>query len=185
MKQLRRYFSYRYSIPLILLLLFGFVLSQGLKNDPTKLPSTLIGKPMPAMRLPDLLDQTSNLKASLQGKAAIINVWASWCQTCMFEHGVITKLASETDIPVYGIAYHDTPDAIHAFLTKFGNPYTNVWIDEAGRAAIDLGVYGTPETYIIDNKGIIRFRHAGLLTPKILKDEVLPMITQLKENPHA
>jgi cytochrome c biogenesis protein CcmG/thiol:disulfide interchange protein DsbE len=168
-------------IPLVLFIVLSIGLWQGLKYDPHQLPSTLINKPLPAFNLPLLSDPQKRIteKAWL-GKPALINVWASWCVTCAAEHEVLMDLAQQKKIAIYGLSYKDAPSAAKEWLEKYGNPYQVVVLDTVGSTAIDLGVYGTPETFLIDKNGIIQDKFVGALTETIWEERVLPRLEKMK-----
>ncbi len=171
----------RYLLPLgIFAVLAGF-LAVGLKLDPKEVPSPLIGKPIPQFSLPRLEDPARQLtSADLQGQVSVLNVWATWCVSCRAEHEVLTALSRSGEVPVYGLDYKDERAKALQWLRVLGNPYTAVAFDEHGRAAIDWGVYGTPETFVIDKKGIIRHKFIGPLTAEKLNEELLPLVRKLK-----
>ena len=142
------------------------LLAAGLRLNPREVPSPLIGKPAPAFELPrlDAPDKTFTQKEML-GKVWIMNVWASWCPPCLIEHPVITDLARSGLAPVVGLNYKDQRDEALPWLKRNGDPYQVTAFDATGRIGIDYGVYGVPETYVIDQKGVIRYKHIGPLTP--------------------
>jgi cytochrome c biogenesis protein CcmG/thiol:disulfide interchange protein DsbE len=151
-----------------------------LGKDPSKLPSALLNKPVPGFELPSLAQGLTNQSVFSTGKPVVMNVFASWCQPCWAEHDVVTQLA-QSGVPVIGLAYKDTPEALGRFLKQLGNPYTRVILDDPGRTAIEFGVYGAPETYIIDGKGIIRYRYVGALTPQAIDQEIKPLLASLEQ----
>ncbi len=158
--------------------LFWYALETG---DPSRLPSVLIGKPVPAFTLPPIegmepgSDGLSNADLT-DGKPTVLNVWASWCVPCHTEHPLLMKLAKEPGIRIFGINYKDDAAAARRFLGRYGNPFARVGADRSGRTAIDLGVYGVPETYVISGDGKIAFRQAGPLTEAIIKEKLLPLL---------
>ncbi|MCE4552910.1 DsbE family thiol:disulfide interchange protein [Pelomonas cellulosilytica] len=172
-------------VPLgVFLVLAGF-LGLGLLRDPHELPSPLIGKPAPAFSLPTLGapgkgDGPAFGPHELRGRVWVLNVWASWCATCREEHPVLLELAQRGIVPLVGLDYKDQPNEAHGRLTRFGNPYTLLALDADGRVGIDYGVYGVPETYVIDKAGVIRFKHIGALTPEVLNTKLLPLIQELQ-----
>jgi cytochrome c biogenesis protein CcmG, thiol:disulfide interchange protein DsbE len=139
-------------IPLIILILLGLLFWKGLSNDPRHLPSALIGKPAPTMQ------------KEFIGKLSLFNVWATWCPACIEEHDVLMRIAKEGVVNIIGLNYKDDPKKAEEFLKKYGNPYTKLAYDPAGRIGIEWGVYGAPETFFIDEQGIVRYRHTGTLT---------------------
>jgi cytochrome c biogenesis protein CcmG/thiol:disulfide interchange protein DsbE len=171
----------RYLLPLaIFLVLVGFF-AIGLNLNPREVPSPLIGKPAPAFTLPLLGAPDKKLSASdMKGKVWVLNVWASWCVPCRQEHPLITDLAKTGGVPVYGLNYKDKPTDASAWLGKLGDPYAATLSDIEGLVGIDYGVYGVPETFVIDQKGVIRLKHIGPLTPEALSKSVLPMLDKLK-----
>ena len=169
-------------LPLILFLLLGVLLTAGLMMSDSKseIPSPLIGKPMPDFELPKLDDPLVIVASDeLIGKPFLLNVWASWCITCRYEHPVIEELAKMGRIPIIGLNYRDPRANALDWLQRFGDPYQFHLADEPGRVAIDFGVYAAPETFLIDSKGMIRFKHIGALTPEIVQDELLPLVDRL------
>lgn len=167
-------------LPLILFGLLCLFFWKGLALDPHKLPSERIGQSLPQFKLPSVLDgQPSFDQAALQGQVALINVWASWCATCTEEQAFLMSLANQ-GIPIFGINYKDDVNDAREWLATWGNPYRLVGADEDGKLAIDLGVYGTPETFLIDKQGIIRYRHAGTLDKEVWERDFLPRIKELK-----
>jgi cytochrome c biogenesis protein CcmG/thiol:disulfide interchange protein DsbE len=162
----------------------GFValivlLAVGLRLDPREVPSPLIGKPAPVFELPLLAapDKTFSQKDML-GRVWVLNVWASWCAPCLVEHSQITRLAAGT-VPVVGLNYKDAREDALPWLARNGNPFTASVYDGAGRIALDYGVYGVPETYVIDRKGVIRYKRIGPVTPEILKERIEPLLREL------
>ncbi|HKJ16811.1 MAG TPA: DsbE family thiol:disulfide interchange protein [Xanthomonadales bacterium] len=170
-------------MPLLIFILLGILLGAGLmiSDKKSEIPSPLIDKPMPTFELPNLHEPTSLISnQDLIGSPFLLNVWASWCVTCRYEHPVIEELAETGLIPIIGLNYRDArADAIQ-WLQRFGDPYLFHIADEPGRVAIDFGVYAAPETFLIDAKGMIRFKHIGALTPEIVQQEILPMLEQLE-----
>lgn len=158
-----------------------FLLWRGLYLQPDILPSTLIGKPLPAFRLVNLMAPTYPFtEQNLKGQVAILNIWASWCTVCQMEHPLLIEISQRYSIPIYGIAYKDKPAQISAFLQQLGNPFTMLGDDRNGEVSMDLGVYGTPETFIIDKHGKVVYRHVGLLDRTVLEKEILPLVQALQ-----
>lgn len=162
--------------------LFWYALHTG---DPSRLPSALIGKPVPEFTIPPLeglkaddgADMPSFDSADLAaGEPTIVNVFASWCVPCLEEHPMLMALAQEPGIRVYGINYKDDPASARRFLGRYGNPYARVGADRSGRTAIDFGVYGVPETFVISGDGRIAFRHVGPLTEEAIATKILPLM---------
>ncbi len=170
----------RFIWPLLLFLVLAGFLAFGLKLDPREVPSPLIDKPAPAFRA-TLLDkpEQSISKQDLAGKVWMLNVWASWCVSCREEHPFLVEFSRRGVVPIYGLDYKDTRDAGMAWLRSRGNPYTDSLFDPDGRIGIDYGVYGVPETYIIDRGGVIRYKHIGPVTPEVLRDEIEPLVRRL------
>ncbi len=156
-------------IPLGIFLGLGFFLWKGLYLDPRELPSAMIDRPMPAFDLPSLTEPDRQLSvADLKGEVALINVWATWCPTCKEEHSFLNQLAQQ-GVVIYGINYKDEPVKATSWLQRYLNPYREVILDKEGRLGLDLGVYGAPETYVIDAQGTIRYRHVGAVDAKVWK----------------
>jgi len=153
----------------------------GLKHSEYKeiIPSPLIGKAAPEFVLPTLNDHRMLDSSSLRGKPYLLNIWASWCPGCRVEHELIMSIADQGIIPVYGLSYKDVEHDANRWLERYGNPYTEVLLDEAGKVGIDYGVYGAPETFVIDAKGVIRHKHVGPLDLKTWEQELLPLIMTL------
>ena len=159
------------------------LLWAGLGRDPRLVPSPLIGKPLPTFELSRVRDPEMTLRSTdLLGKVSLLNVWATWCVSCRREHGFLMALAQSGEIPIYGIDYKDDRAAAVAWLDRIGDPYVASAYDPEGRLGLDLGVYGTPETFIIDAKGIIAHKHVGPITESVWRDDMLPIIRGLKEN---
>lgn len=172
----------RYLLPV--LVFFGLVVLFiiGLRHDPHLVPSPLIDKPVPAFDLPVLETPEIHLSAEdLKGEVALINVWASWCVTCRDEHPLLVDLARTKAVKIYGLNYKDSREAALAWLKERGDPYFITLFDESGKTGIDLGVYGVPETYVLDRNGIIRFKHIGPVTREIIQEKLLPLINRLKK----
>lgn len=177
----------RFLIPLAAFLVLAIFLAIGLTRDPREVPSPLIGKPAPQFRLPRLgtaaapTDPQPFSPTELRGQVWVLNVWASWCVACRIEHPLLLDFARSGLAPLVGLDYKDQPAAALAWLARHGNPYTLVALDADGRVGIDYGVYGVPETYVIDKTGVIRFKQIGPLTPEVLRDEMLPLIKALQQ----
>lgn len=170
----------RYLIPLGLFLVLVVFLAIGLTRDPNKLPSALLDKPAPTFRLPQLNDPDKTFSAAdMRGKVWMMNVWASWCVSCRDEHPYLLQYAKSGAVPIYGLNYKDKREDALAWLGELGDPYVSSAVDLDGRVGIDYGVYGAPETYIIDKSGTIRFKHVGALTPNVWSEKVLPLIQEL------
>lgn len=169
-------------LPLILFLGLVGYFAVGLRHDPSVLPSAMIDKPAPDFALGPVLDGVPGLSSQdLKGQVSLVNVFASWCAPCRVEHPLLTRLAREQGIAINAIAYKDKPEATRTFLAQMGNPFSRIGMDQDGRVAIDWGVYGVPETYVIDRQGRIRYRHVGPLMPRDVEEKILPMIRELSK----
>ena len=167
-------------IPLGAFLALAIVLAVGLKRDPREVPSPLIDKPAPAFALTRLDEPGQTIRrADLLGKVWMLNVWASWCEACRDEHPYLVQFAKLKALPIYGLNYKDQRDPARQWLAERGNPYDASLFDADGRVGIDFGVYGVPETFIIDKQGVIRFKQIGALTPEVLDGKVLPLLRKL------
>ncbi len=169
-------------IPLgVFLMLVVFLgLGFGLK-DPHFLPSVLIDKPFPEFELVDLADDSVvRTEADLKGGLSLVNVWATWCPNCLVEHPELMRIAAEENIPIYGVNYNDDSVKARAWLKRHKDPYAFSIVDNKGTLAIDLGVYGAPETFVVDANGVIRFRHVGPVTPDVWQGEFVPVIQHLR-----
>lgn len=163
-------------IALALLLFVGVRMNSG--KDTSAIPSPLIGKTAPALQLPELALPESRISiAELKGRAHVLNVWGSWCVSCRVEHPVITELARSGAV-VVGYNYKDTPEDAARWLARYGNPFALVVQDQDGTAALDWGIYGAPETFVIDASGVVRFKHIGPLTPEIVSAHILPILQE-------
>jgi cytochrome c biogenesis protein CcmG, thiol:disulfide interchange protein DsbE len=170
----------RFLLPFGIFLMLVVFLAVGLTLKPSEVPSPLIGKPAPAFELPRLQDPDRTLSPNdLRGKVWILNVWASWCVSCRDEHPLLVNLAKSGVVPIYGLNYKDRRDDALAWLARFGNPYAASVSDAEGKVGIDYGVYGVPETYIVDDKGMIRHKHIGPITPEVLEAKILPLVKEL------
>jgi cytochrome c biogenesis protein CcmG/thiol:disulfide interchange protein DsbE len=171
----------KFLIPLILFVILVGFLAAGLNRDPQEIPSPLIGKQAPAFELPQLADpQKIFSPESMKGKPWILNVWASWCVACREEHPVLVELGKLQVAPIIGLDYKDKRDDAMAMLARQGNPYLLSAFDAKGRVGIDYGVYGVPETYVIDKTGVIRFKHIGPITMELLRKKIIPLLDELK-----
>jgi len=174
----------RYLVPFFvfvgLVLLFIF----GLHNDPKLVPSPFIDKPVPTFELPALRDENVTLSSAMMtGNVALLNIWATWCIPCRQEHPLLVDLAATNNVKIYGLNYKDVRTDAIAWLEKLGDPYEQVYFDEAGNTGINLGVYGVPETFVLDASGIVRYKHIGPLTADNIRDVILPVITELQAAP--
>lgn len=162
--------------PLLLLLVLAGFLAVGLSRDPRQVPSPLVNRAVPAFVLPTLDDPQRVVgPASWRGQPHLIHVWASWCAVCQSEHPVLMDLARSGLVAIHGLSYKDDPALAIGWLARHGNPYAEALSDRDGQVGLDLGVYGVPETYLVDRDGVIRFKHSGALTPEVL-DTLLPML---------
>jgi cytochrome c biogenesis protein CcmG, thiol:disulfide interchange protein DsbE len=170
----------RYLIPLgVFLVMLGF-LAVGLGLNPREVPSPLINKPAPAFTLPTLAAPEKSISLQdLRGKVWILNVWASWCVACRVEHPLFVEFAKTGVVPIYGLNYKDKRDDAVRWLGNFGNPYQQSLVDSEGLVGIDFGVYGVPETFVIDKAGVIRLKHIGPVTPEVLQGTILPLVKKL------
>jgi cytochrome c biogenesis protein CcmG/thiol:disulfide interchange protein DsbE len=170
----------RFLIPVAIFAAIGWFLLKGLDRDPRQVPSPLIGKPAPAFSLPQLEQAGQWSPESMRGQVWLLNVWGSWCAACVIEHPLLNDLAETKVIPIVGLAWKDVPQNSIAWLRKYGNPYSTIVTDRDGKVAIDWGVYGAPETFLIDRQGVIRYKQIGPFTPEIIRDELLPMVRKLQ-----
>jgi cytochrome c biogenesis protein CcmG/thiol:disulfide interchange protein DsbE len=190
----------KFLIPLVLF--FGLVvfLAIGLKRDPREIPSPLINKPAPEFSLPTLEGTAPFSPAEMRGQVWLFNVWATWCVACREEHPVLVAFAQKTQVPIVGLSYKEIQPQDDAakqspevklqvarerslvWLKRHGNPYVNSVMDLDGRVGIHYGVYGVPETYIIDKEGVIRFKHVGAVTPALLAEKIMPLIETLNKS---
>ncbi|MDQ2937546.1 MAG: DsbE family thiol:disulfide interchange protein [Acidobacteriota bacterium] len=172
----------RYAIPLILFVGLVLFLAIGLGHDPHEVPSPLINKPAPAFQLSQLKEPGKTFSAEeMRGKVWLLNVWASWCVSCREEHPLLLEYARAGAVPIYGLNYKDKHDDAVSWLAELGDPYVLSVADLDGRVGIDYGVYGAPETYLIDRNGIIRFKHIGPVTPDIWEQKILPLAKELSK----
>jgi cytochrome c biogenesis protein CcmG/thiol:disulfide interchange protein DsbE len=180
----------RYLLPLLLLIgLVGVFFYSLFSGDPSKLPSALIGKPAPQFALPPIEGFEKNgapgegLRTAdlATGEVTIVNVWASWCGPCIQEHPILVWLKEQHELRLVGINYKDAPDKALQFLERLGDPYDLLGADRDGRAAIDWGVYGVPETFVVDGRGEILYRYAGPLSERVVREELLPAVEIARE----
>ena len=170
----------RYLAPLGIFLLLVVFLAVGLRLDPREVPSPLIGKPAPAFEAAVLARPDTTLRRQdMLGKVWMLNVWASWCVACREEHPVLVEFARRGVVPVYGLNYKDKREDGLRWLSKFGNPYTESLFDPQGRIGLDYGVYGVPETFVVDREGVIRYKHIGPITTEALADKIEPLLRKL------
>jgi len=172
--------SLRFILPLVVFVVLVGFLAVGLNLDPRLVPSPLIGKPAPAFVLPRLDDAARTMRRDdLLGKPWVLNVWASWCGPCREEHPQVLALARGRYAPIVGLNYKDVRDDARNWLLRLGDPYTVSLSDTDGRIGIDYGVYGVPETFVIDKAGVIRFKHVGPLTATVVQSRIVPLLKEL------
>lgn len=171
----------RYLLPLaIFLVLVGF-LALGLNLDPRLVPSPFIDKPAPDFAAPQLQDANKSIsRADLLGQVTLVNVFASWCVACLDEHHLLVEIARANKAPIYGLNYKDSREDAARWLARHGNPYSAIAFDPSGKIGLDWGVYGVPETFIVDHEGIIRYKHIGPIDPQSLQDTIVPWIDRLQ-----
>jgi cytochrome c biogenesis protein CcmG/thiol:disulfide interchange protein DsbE len=170
----------RYVIPLAIFIVLVVFLAIGLGRDPREVPSPLINKPAPAFQLAQLKEPSKTFSsAEMRGKVWLLNVWASWCLACREEHSLLLELSRSNAVPIYGFNYKDRREDAMLWLNELGDPYVLSVSDLDGRIAIDYGVYGAPETFLIDRDGVIRFKHVGPLTRDVWDKKVQPLLAQL------
>ena len=171
----------RFILPLVVFLIMAAFMYVGLGLNPHEVPSPLVGKAAPTFTLPQLHEPSRQFSPQdMKGKVWLFNVWASWCTACENEHPVFLELSRRNLVPIYGMDYKDKREDGEVWLRKHGNPYTLVVSDAEGRVGIDYGVYGVPETYVIDKQGVIQHKHIGAVTPKILDETILPLVKELQ-----
>lgn len=170
----------KFLVPLALFLVLAGFLAYGLTLNPREVPSPLVDKPAPAFRLATLASPGTEVGLDdMRGQVWLLNVWASWCVACRQEHPVLMALARENVVPLVGLNYKDArPDAL-GWLEQHGDPYKVSVVDADGRVGIDYGVYGVPETFLIDREGVIRYKHIGPVTPEAVRDVLMPKIVEL------
>ncbi|MFN4148480.1 MAG: DsbE family thiol:disulfide interchange protein [Rhodocyclaceae bacterium] len=172
----------KFTWPLVIFVALVALLAVGLNLNPREVPSPLIGKAAPAFDLPQLANPDARFSPKeMQGKVWLLNVWASWCVSCREEHPVIVEYAQKGLLPpVVGLNYKDGREDALRWLTRFGDPYSLSAFDADGRVGIDYGVYGVPETYLIDKTGVIRFKQIGPITPDVMEKKILPLVKELE-----
>jgi len=173
----------RYLIPIVAFALLVIVFTIGLDRDPAFVPSPLIGKPVPEFELPRLnFPNQSFTDADLRGQVSVLNVWATWCSGCRQEHATLNQIAARGEVPIYGLNWKDDADLAKEWLETLGNPYVATGFDGDGRVAIDWGVYGAPETFLIDASGTILYRYISPLSMKTWEREFVPRILAARES---
>jgi len=172
----------RVLVPLAVFLVIVGFLAAGLTLNPREVPSPLVGKAAPAFALPLLQQPEKRFSPSdMRGKVWLLNVWASWCATCRDEHPLLVNLSKQNLMPILGLNYKDKDAEARRWLAQFGDPYQFSVVDADGRIGIDYGVYGVPETYLIDAEGVIRFKQIGAITPAVLEQKILPLARTLQK----
>ncbi len=167
--------------PLLIFIILVVFLGVGLRLDPRKIPSPLIDKPIPVFSLLQVKDASRTLSSSdFNDDVSLLNVWASWCVSCREEHPILLDLAKKGVVNIYGLNYKDDRNDAVRWLDYFGDPYRASAHDLEGKVGIDFGVYGVPETFVIDSKGIIRYKHIGPVTEEVLNEIILPLINKLR-----
>ena len=168
--------------PLVLFVLLAAFLWRGLRLDPHEVPSPLVDKPAPAFALTRLDDASRTIRRDdMLGKVWLLNVWASWCEACRTEHPTLVSFAKTGTVPIVGLNYKDTRTEGLGWLARFGDPYAMSLFDEKGRVGIDFGVYGVPETFVIDKQGVVRFKLIGPLTPELITTKIRPLLKSLDD----
>lgn len=172
----------RFILPFVVFVILAVFLFVGLNLNPREVPSPLVGKPAPAFVLPQLHAAGKQFSPQeMKGKVWLLNAWASWCVACEAEHPVLMELARMNIVPIYGLDYKDKREAALAVLERRGNPYVLTVSDAEGRTGIDYGVYGVPETYVIDKQGVIQYKQIGPITAENLREKILPLIAELEK----
>ncbi|MHB1951149.1 MAG: DsbE family thiol:disulfide interchange protein [Acidiferrobacteraceae bacterium] len=172
----------KFLIPILIFIALGILLDRGLSLNPSFIPSPLIGKPLPPFNLPTLFHPNVRLtNASFKGHVVLINVWASWCVSCREEHGTLMALSRLHAAPIIGVDYKDKPANAIQDLKEEGNPYQVVLMDRSGMTGINWGIYGVPETFVVDQNGIIRQKFVGPLSPSLIERQLLPLLHRLNQ----
>ena len=170
----------KYIVPLVIFVALGLLLAYGLNLDPRRIPSPLIGKPLPAFSLTTVDDPARKVsRDDLRGRVYLLSVWASWCVACREEHPLLNELTSRKAVTIIGLNYKDRREDALRWLGSLGNPYELSLSDQDGRLGIDLGVYGVPETFVIDKQGVIRYKQIGPMTPEVWEQKLAPLIKEL------
>lgn len=174
----------RYIIPLVVFVVIAAFMAVGLTRDPSRVPSPLIGEPVPSFELATVTDPERSVSpGDFEGRVWLLNVWASWCAACREEHPVMMRAARREGLTLIGLDYKDERASAIEWLERHGDPYTVSAHDPEGRVGLDLGVYGVPETYVIDAAGVIRYKHIGPISHEILEQEILPLVDDLQRSP--
>jgi cytochrome c biogenesis protein CcmG/thiol:disulfide interchange protein DsbE len=170
----------RYLIPAVIFAVLVGFFWVGLSKDPSEVPSPFIGKPAPTFRLPDLKDPKATVSNdNLRGRPTVLNVWATWCVGCRQEHQTLMQLADMNVVPIYGLNYRDDREDALVWLDRLGDPYAGIGYDPDGMAGLDWGVYGAPETFLIDPAGIVVYKHLGPMSLHVWRDEFMPRIQSM------
>ena len=173
----------RFLVPLGIFLVLVVFLGIGLTLNPRDVPSVLIDKQASEFSLPDLFDPEKQVtSASMKGRVWLVNVWGTWCPECWREHDFLLYLAKQENVPIVGIDWRDDVEEAKQFLNQKGNPYIAVGVDPDSKAIMNLGVYGAPETFLIDKQGVIRWKHKGALTPDVWRNDLKPLMEQLEKS---
>ena len=173
----------KWTVPFAVFVAIVGFLFVGLSRDPREVPSPLIDKPAPAFNLPQLQQPGSTLSAAdMRGKVWLLNVWASWCESCRIEHPLLVQLAEANVVPIIGLNYKDKDELGKQWLADRGDPYSVSVVDADGRVGIDWGVYGVPETFVIDRNGVIRYKQIGPVTAEALERRILPLVRELQRS---
>ena len=168
-------------LPLAIFMVIAFFLWKGLGGTPGRIPSPLIGKPVPTFSMETLKNPAIKFNnKDLLGHVSIINVWATWCYACRAEHPVLMDISEHNKVAIYGLNYKDQRKSALNWIDKYGDPYKTVIFDPKGKLAINFGVYGAPETFVVDKKGIIRYKYTGPISPDAWKDDILPIVKKLQ-----
>lgn len=174
----------RFTVPLIGFVLLLVFLGIGLTLKPSEVPSPLVDKPAPAFSLPQLHNPEASFSGEqMKGRVWLLNVWASWCYPCLTEHAFIKELSTKHKVPIVGLNYKDVPEESREWLLRNGNSYEVSVMDRDGRVGINFGVYGVPETFVIDKQGIVRFKHIGPVSRESMEETLLPLIRRLEQQP--
>ena len=170
----------RFIIPALIFIALIALLAIGLNLDPRHVPSPLIGKPMPSFNLASMREPDRTIsETAFLGKPRLLNVWASWCSACVTEHPLLVELGAHEHVEIFGLNYKDDIPRAEAWLKKHKNPYSQIIVDPDGDLGLDLGVYGVPETFVIDKLGIIRYKQVGPLTSEVIEEIILPLLDEL------
>jgi cytochrome c biogenesis protein CcmG, thiol:disulfide interchange protein DsbE len=173
----------RFALPLAIFIALVIFLWKGLSLNPREIPSPLVDKSVPQFSLPQLHAPDNKLTpADLKGQVWLLNVWASWCVSCRVEHPLLVQLEKSGVVPIYGLNWKDRREDAVAWLNKFGDPYKASLADVDGRVAIDFGVYGAPETFVIDKQGVIRYKHIGPISAESMRTTILPLVEKLNKS---